>query len=196
MGPVKLPPCLGRGTGVRGVLAELLRALPVAVMVGTVPGYFWARSLSPVTDRVELLAYSTALSATLVPTAALLQARIFGTGVTLPIAAVSAAAVFATGLAHLPPPVSPHRWAATLLCRSWRRSGSCWPRPSTSRPAGSGTLFRRPCWCCSRGLRAPSHLEIRPTGSNLMARRSGSARRWYGVPSSRRWCSCAVTGDR
>ncbi len=81
------------------MLAELLRALPVAVLVGTVPGYFWARSLLPVTDRVELLAYSTALSATLVPTAALLQARIFGTGVTLPIAAVSAAAVFATGLA-------------------------------------------------------------------------------------------------
>src|SRR5215213_11074924 len=71
----------------------------MAVLVGTVPGYFWARCLSPPADRVELLAYSTALSMTLVPTAALLQARVFGTGVTLPIAAISAAAVFATGIA-------------------------------------------------------------------------------------------------
>jgi hypothetical protein len=82
----------------QGMLAELLRALPVAVLVGAVPGYFWARSLSPVGDRVEMLAYSTALSATLVPTAALLQTRLFATGVTLPIAAASAGAVFATGL--------------------------------------------------------------------------------------------------
>ena len=80
------------------MLAELLRALPVAVVVGTVPGFFWAKSLSPAGDRVELLAYSTALSATLVPTAALLQARVFGTGVSSPIAAASALAVFATGL--------------------------------------------------------------------------------------------------
>ena len=81
------------------MLAELLRVLLMAVLVGTVPGYFWARCLSPPADRVELLAYSTALSMTLVPTAALLQARVFGTGVTLPIAAISAAAVFATGIA-------------------------------------------------------------------------------------------------
>jgi hypothetical protein len=81
------------------VLAELLRVLPVAILLGTVPGYFWAKCLSPPADRVELLAYSTALSMALVPTAALLQARIFGTGVTLPIAAVSAAAVFAMGIA-------------------------------------------------------------------------------------------------
>jgi hypothetical protein len=98
MGPVKLPICLGQDTGEQGVLTELLRALPVAVVVGTVPGYFWAKSLSPAADRVELLVYSTALSATLVPTAALLQARVFGTGVTSPIAAASAVAVFATGL--------------------------------------------------------------------------------------------------
>src|SRR5215204_37112 len=99
MGPDKLAGCFCRATGRPGVLAELLRVLLMAVLVGTVPGYFWARCLSPPADRVELLAYSTALSMTLVPTAALLQARVFGTGVTLPIAAISAAAVFATGIA-------------------------------------------------------------------------------------------------
>jgi hypothetical protein len=99
MGPDKLAGCFCRATGRLGVLAELLRVLPVAILLGTVPGYFWAKCLSPPADRVELLAYSTALSMALVPTAALLQARIFGTGVTLPIAAVSAAAVFAMGIA-------------------------------------------------------------------------------------------------
>jgi hypothetical protein len=99
MGPDKLAGCFCRATGRPGVLAELLRVLPVAVLVGMVPGYFWARCLSPPADHFELLAYSTALSMTLVPTAALLQARVFGTGVTLPIAAVSAAMVFATGIA-------------------------------------------------------------------------------------------------
>jgi hypothetical protein len=81
------------------VLADLLRALPVAILVGVVPGHFWARCLPPSGDRIELLTYSTALSMALVPAAALVQARLFGTGVTLTIAAVSVAAVFATGLA-------------------------------------------------------------------------------------------------
>jgi hypothetical protein len=80
------------------VHVELLRALPVAVLVATVPGYFWARCLSPSGDRVEVLAYSTALSIALVPAAALLQTRVFGTGVTLPVAATSAAVVFAGGV--------------------------------------------------------------------------------------------------
>jgi hypothetical protein len=81
------------------VLAELLRALPVAVLVCTMPGYFWARCFSATGDRVELLAYSTALSMALVPTAALAQTRVLGTGVTLPVAALSTAAVFAGGFA-------------------------------------------------------------------------------------------------
>jgi hypothetical protein len=81
------------------VLSELIRALPVAVLVGVVPGYFWARALAPLADAVERVAYSTALSMTLVPTAALLQARVFGTGVTFFIAAASVVAVFATGFA-------------------------------------------------------------------------------------------------
>ncbi|HEU4493979.1 MAG TPA: hypothetical protein VFR69_07290 [Rubrobacteraceae bacterium] len=108
------------------MLAELLRALPVAVVVGTMPGYFWARCLCPARDRAELLAYSTALSIALVPTAALAQTRLLGTGVTLPVAALSVAAVFAGGTAaylwfgrpgddeHLPasPPVP---WSAYAL---------------------------------------------------------------------------------
>jgi hypothetical protein len=80
------------------VLAELLRALPVAVLIATVPGYFWARCLSPSADRVGLLAYSTALSMALVPAAALVQTRVFGTGVTLPVALVSAVVVLVGGV--------------------------------------------------------------------------------------------------
>ena len=43
----------------------------MAVLVGTVPGYFWARCLSPPSDRVELLDYTTAVSA----------AAVFATGI-------------------------------------------------------------------------------------------------------------------
>jgi hypothetical protein len=81
------------------VLSELIRAFPAAVLVGVVPGYFWAKCLAPSADLYERIAYSTALSMALVPTAALLQARVFGTGVTFSIAAVSVVAVFATGYA-------------------------------------------------------------------------------------------------
>jgi hypothetical protein len=81
------------------VLYELIRAFPAAVLVGVVPGYFWAKSLVPSADLYERFAYSTALSMALVSTAALLQARVFGTGVTFSIAAVSVAAVFGTGYA-------------------------------------------------------------------------------------------------
>ena len=71
------------------MLAESLVALPVAVAIGTLPGYLWARCLSPASDLFELLAYSTALSMALVPATAILQARVFGTGITTYIAAVS-----------------------------------------------------------------------------------------------------------
>jgi hypothetical protein len=84
------------------VLSEVIRALPMVVFVGVMPGYFWAKCLASSADHVERIAYSAAFSMTLVPTAALLQARVFGTGVTFFIAAVSMVAVFATGLAiHL-----------------------------------------------------------------------------------------------
>jgi hypothetical protein len=81
------------------VLSELIRVLPTAVLVGVVPGYFWAKCLSSSADHAERIAYSAALSMTLVPTAALLQAHLFGTGVTSFITAVSMAVVFAMGFA-------------------------------------------------------------------------------------------------
>jgi hypothetical protein len=96
-GPDKLSGCNGQGTRESSVLSELIRALPASVLVGVVPGYFWARCLAPSAGYAERIAYSTALSMTLVPTAALLQARVFGTGVTFFIAAVSVVVVFATG---------------------------------------------------------------------------------------------------
>jgi len=81
------------------VLPELMRALPVAVLVGVAPGYFWARCLAPSTGWAGRIAYATALSMALVPTTALLLARILGTGVTLFIGASSVLAVFAAGFA-------------------------------------------------------------------------------------------------
>ncbi len=49
------------------MLSELSRALPVAGLVGAVPGYFWAKCLAPSANYVERIAFSTALSMTLVP---------------------------------------------------------------------------------------------------------------------------------
>ncbi len=84
------------------MLSELIRVLPAAVLVCVVPGYFWAKCLVPSADLYERIAYSTALSMAVVPTAALLQMRVLGAGVTFTIAAVSVVAVFATGYAaHL-----------------------------------------------------------------------------------------------
>jgi hypothetical protein len=82
-----------------GVILDLVRALPAAVLVGVVPGWFWAGCLCATADRTERLAYSVAFSAALVPTAALVQALHFGAGVTPVITAVSALLVLGTGLA-------------------------------------------------------------------------------------------------
>ncbi|MCA1848498.1 MAG: hypothetical protein LC704_05860 [Actinobacteria bacterium] len=81
------------------MLLDLVRALPAALLVGVVPGWFWAGCLCATADRAERLAYSVAFSTTLVPTAALLQARLFGAGVTPATTAVSALLVLGTGLA-------------------------------------------------------------------------------------------------
>jgi hypothetical protein len=81
------------------VLLDLIRALPAAILVGVVPGWFWAGCLCATADRAERLAYSVAFSTTLVPTAALVQARLFGAGVTPTITVVSALLVLGTGLA-------------------------------------------------------------------------------------------------
>ena len=80
------------------MLSDLIRALPAVVVVGIVPGWFWAKLLVASADRAERFAYSVALSLTLVPTAALVQARLLGTGVTLAVAIASPLGVFFLGL--------------------------------------------------------------------------------------------------
>jgi hypothetical protein len=80
------------------VLLDLVRALPAAILVGVLPGWFWAGCLSATSDRAERLAYSVGFSTTLVPTAALVQTRLFGVGVTPAITIVSVLLVLVTGL--------------------------------------------------------------------------------------------------
>ena len=53
------------------MLFDLIRAVPVALLVGLVPGYFWARCLAATGDFADRLAYAIALSVTLVPAVAL-----------------------------------------------------------------------------------------------------------------------------
>ncbi len=81
------------------MLSDLILALPVAVLVGVAPGYFWARCLSPNTGSAERFAWSAALSLSLVPVAAFLLARLLGGGVTLPIAVAAPLIVLGLGAA-------------------------------------------------------------------------------------------------
>ena len=81
------------------MLPDLIRAIPVALLVGLVPGYFWARCLAATDDLAERLAYAIALSVTLVPATALILSSILGTGVTTPISIISVVLVFSVGLA-------------------------------------------------------------------------------------------------
>jgi hypothetical protein len=69
-----------------------------AALISIVPGWFWARCLCATADRAERLAYSMGLSVALVPTVALLQARLTGTGVTLGISISSVLVVLVAGL--------------------------------------------------------------------------------------------------
>jgi hypothetical protein len=80
------------------MLSDLILAVPAAILVGVVPGWFWARLLAASADRAERFAYSVGLSITLVPTAALVQARLLDTGVTLIVAVASPLIVFFSGL--------------------------------------------------------------------------------------------------
>ena len=86
------------GFGERRVLSDVIRVLPVALLVGVLPGWFWTRCLLASEDYAERLAYAIALSLTLVPAVALAQVYLFGTGVTSAVAAASAVLVFLTGL--------------------------------------------------------------------------------------------------
>lgn len=79
------------------VIYDLMRALPVALIVCVLPGYFWSRLLCGGEDRAVRIAYSTALSITLVPAVALAQIRILGTGLTFTLAASSVLIVLVAG---------------------------------------------------------------------------------------------------
>ena len=81
------------------MLLDLIRALLAAALVGIVPGWFWAKVLCATADWAERLIYSAALSITLVPGVALVQARTLGTGVTLDVTVVSVLSVLGTGIA-------------------------------------------------------------------------------------------------
>ena len=81
------------------MLFDLIRAVPVALLVGLLPGYFWARCLAATGDLAERLAYAVALSVTLVPAVALILSSLLGTGVTPTVSVVSVLLVFFAGLA-------------------------------------------------------------------------------------------------
>jgi hypothetical protein len=81
------------------LISDLLQALPAAFLIGVLPGWFWTRCLLASGDRAEQLAYTVALSLTLVPTVALAQTYLFATGVTFVVSVVSVALVFLAGLA-------------------------------------------------------------------------------------------------
>lgn len=81
------------------MIPDLARALIAALLVGVLPGWFWARSLHPGGDLAVRLCLSAGLSFALVPAVALVPARFLGLGVTLPVAVLSALGVFAAGLA-------------------------------------------------------------------------------------------------
>ncbi len=78
---------------------DLAPALLALVLAGVAPGFFWAKFLMPTSDYARHLAFSIGFSMVLVPSAALLQARIFGSGVTLGVSIAAAAVVFLGGLA-------------------------------------------------------------------------------------------------
>ena len=80
------------------MLLDLIRGVPVALLVGLIPGYFWARCLAATEDLAERLAYTIALSVTLVPATSLILASLFGTGVTTAVSVTSVVLVFCAGL--------------------------------------------------------------------------------------------------
>jgi hypothetical protein len=79
------------------LLLDLIRVLLAAVLVGVLPGYYWARSLFPSRDLAVRLTYSIGLSVSLVPAVMLIPARVMGLGVTLPATVLTALLVFGTG---------------------------------------------------------------------------------------------------
>ena len=80
------------------MLHDLSLALPAALLVGLLPGWFWAKLLRPSSDAYERIAYSLALSMALIPALALIPTRLLGMGLTLGVAIASPLVVFFAGL--------------------------------------------------------------------------------------------------
>jgi hypothetical protein len=102
------------------MLPELILALLAVGLIAVLPGWFWAVCLCASADRISQLVYGIALSITLVPTAALVQAHLFGTGVMFAITVSSAMVVFLAGLLaylRLGPPKGPEEPVAPALAR-------------------------------------------------------------------------------
>lgn len=93
--------------GDRALIIASFAAFCVAVVAGILPGWFWTKCLLPQERRegkgsgylAERLAYSAALSLTLVPVVALVLTAITGSGVTLAIAVIAPLIVFVVGCA-------------------------------------------------------------------------------------------------
>lgn len=82
------------------MIPDLLLALTAAIIFGIVPGWFWAVCLCGTrTDAVERIAFSAALSATLIPAVTLPVLNLLSLRITLAITIVSALVVLISGLA-------------------------------------------------------------------------------------------------
>jgi len=81
------------------LIPDPIQVLLAALLICVLPGWSWTKLLLASEDLAERLAYTVALSITLVPTVALAQTYLFATGVTYAVTVVSAALVFLAGLA-------------------------------------------------------------------------------------------------
>lgn len=81
------------------MLLDLIRVVPIALLVGLLPGYFWVQLLCATEDFAARLAYSFALSIALVSAVALAQVRLLGDGLSFTVALSSPLIVFFVGLA-------------------------------------------------------------------------------------------------
>lgn len=80
------------------MLVHVLKALVAAVVVGVLPGFFWARCLYGRVEWVERLTVSIGISIVLAPATALLLTRISGTGLSIPLSYAAPMLVFVSGL--------------------------------------------------------------------------------------------------
>lgn len=81
------------------MLFDLIRVLFAALLVGVLPGYYWARCLFDTTDVAARITYGIGVSVTLVPSVALVLAQLPDQSVTLSVTGISGLLVFGTGIA-------------------------------------------------------------------------------------------------